>query len=254
MKEIKSYIVSSDHHCPFHNREVHKAFLKFIKHFNPDGFIINGDFIDMYSISSHITGIRDLKDEDNRIITLQQEFQIANRVLDDYDRVLPRNCEKVYLTGNHEDRLERFLNTERNAVLEGLISLEGILKLKKRGYKFIGGYPNNYYKIGKLIITHGSWSPTYVAAKHLNEYRHSVMFGHSHTPQLIYAGGLDIKQVGIGLGHMADVNSKGMSYAKRTARWINGFGIVYVEVKTGFFWFELMNFWNNQLIHNKKKY
>jgi len=58
---IKSYIVTSDQHCPFHNRKVHEALLKFIKDFKPDGFVINGDFVDMYSISSHITGIRDLE-------------------------------------------------------------------------------------------------------------------------------------------------------------------------------------------------
>jgi len=254
MKKIKSYIVCSDHHCPFHNKVVHRSFLRFLKDFKPDGFVINGDFVDMYSISTHITGVRDLEMAEKKILTLQDEFMVANSVLDDYDKVLSKNCEKFFLAGNHEDRLERFLNTDRNAVLEGLITIDGMLYLRERGYKYINGYPNNYIKLGKLIVTHGSWAPKYSAFKHLDEYRHSVMYGHVHSPQLIYAGGLDVKQVSYGLGHMADPNSKGMSYAKKTARWVNGFAIVYVEISTGHFWVELLNFWNNRLIYNKKIY
>jgi predicted phosphodiesterase len=252
--DIKSYIISSDHHCPFHNTTIHKSFLRFIKDFHPDGFVLNGDFIDMFTISSHLKGVRDLEDSQGKVITLSKEFQAANEVLDAYDKVLPKDCEKYYLTGNHEDRLERFLNTDKNAVLEGLIQLEDLLRLKERKYKYISGYPNNYIKLGKLVVTHGAWTPKYASSKHLDEYRHSVVFGHTHSPQLLYVGGLYSKQVGVGLGHMADIHSKGMNYAKKTAKWVNGFAVVYVEKRTGQFWIELLNFWDNKLIHNKKVY
>mgnify|MGYP001564266324 FL=1 len=251
MKDIKSFIVCSDQHTPFHDKKVHQSFLKFIKDFKPDGFIINGDFVDMYSISSFIRGLTDLED-DNKIIKLEKEFAVANSVLDDYDKVLPK-CEKHYLFGNHSMRLENWLAEANRGVLAGLISVEKNLYLKERGYKVYPNYPNNYLTLGKLTITHGAWVPIYTASKHLNEYRQSVLFGHSHTVQMFYAGGLGVKQVGINIGHLCDVNSKGMQYAKRTSRWVQGFAIVYVDRK-GYFWVELLNFFLGKLIYNKKIY
>src|SRR3990167_4801793 len=250
----KSWIVSSDHHVPFHDQIIHKAFLEFIKDFKPDGFILNGDFVDMYSISRHITGIKDLEDKDKQIIKLKKEFDGANSVLDDYDSVLPRNCEKHYLFGNHENRLERWFDEAMNGVLDGLVSIEDNLFLLERGYKVYPEYPNGYMEIGKLTITHGSWSPIYTASKHLNEYRQSVLFGHTHTSQLFYAGGLGIKQVGFNTGCMCDIDSKAMEYSKKTARWVHGFAIVYSDITTGYFWVQLLNFFDKKLFYNKKLY
>lgn len=134
-----------------------------------------------------------------------------------------------------------------------MFSVESCLKLKDRGYKIHDNYPNGYMEIGRLTVTHGSWTPIYTAAKHLNEYRSSVMFGHSHTSQLFYVGGLKHKQVGINIGCMCDVDSKGMNYAKKTARWVQGWAIVYEDEK-GFFWTELINGHDGKFVYNHKVY
>jgi hypothetical protein len=94
----------------------------------------------------------------------------------------------------------------------------------------------------------------HVAKKHLDEYRQSVLFGHVHTSQLYYTGGLGVKQVGASHGHLADVNSKGMQYAKKTGRWIQGWAIIYEEVQTGNFWIELLNLYDHKLIHAGRIY
>jgi hypothetical protein len=150
--------------------------------------------------------------------------------------------------------LDRWFENGFNGVLEGLISVQGNLRLKERGYTTHFGYPNSFMNIGKLTITHGNWTPVYVAAKHLNEYRQSVMNGHAHTVQIFYAGGLGLKQAGFSIGCMCDVDSKGMAYAKKTSRWVHGFAIVYEDTKTGKFWVELINAFNKRFIYNKKHY
>lgn len=250
---IKTYTVSGDTHTPWHSKWMHKGYLDFLKYLRPDGFIINGDFIDMYSVSRHITGILDLEDNVSKgLIKLKDEFDGANKVLDDYDKVLPKNCEKFYNEGNHENRLTRWLNEGFNGVLEGLISVQSCLNLEKRGYETNFGYPNAYLELGKLIVTHGAWTPLHTAAKHLNEYRQSVLFSHTHTSQLFYAGGLGTKQAAFGIGCMCDMNSQAMGYAKKTSRWVNGFGVVHVDTQTGHFWVEIVNAFDETFVYNKK--
>lgn len=255
MKKYRSWVVVSDVHAPWHDKRIHAAILDFLSDFKPDGFIIDGDFMDFYSVSRHLKGINDLENPENKhIIRLNDEFLMGCGVLNDYDKHLPKNCEKHFLEGNHEFRLTRWFNEAMNGVLSGLISVDGNLELKEKGYKYHEGYPNNYITIGRLIVTHGNWTPIYTAAKHLNEFRGSVLFGHTHTSQLHYVGGLKNKQAGFNIGHLADVNAKGMSYAKKTGRWVHGFGIVYEEVSTGKFWVELLNFYDHKLFYNKKMY
>lgn len=90
--KIKSWIVVSDYHCPFHNINSHHSFLKFLKDFKPDGLVLNGDFIDMYSVSRHLRGIADLEDENSKqIIKLKSEFDSSNKVLDDFEKSFPKN-------------------------------------------------------------------------------------------------------------------------------------------------------------------
>ncbi len=254
MAKIKRWVVSADQHCPWHEKEIHRAFLAFLKEFQPDGFVLAGDFIDMYSVSRFISGIQDLEDDKGKIIKLKKEFDVANAVLNDYDRVLPKKCDKHYLDGNHEERLNAWFQTSNNGVLDGLFSVQDNLKLRERGYKTHFGYPDSYLRIGKLTITHGSWATLYVAAKHVNEYRQSVMFGHAHTSQIFYTGGLGVKQVGFAIGCMCDWDSKGMSYAKKVSRWVHGWAIVYQEIETGKFWVELINGFDSKIVYNGKIY
>lgn len=249
---LKSYVVCGDQHAPFHDKRLHEKFLKFLKDFKPDGFLINGDFVDLYSISRHIRGVGDLV-EDGSLIKLRDEFHKSNLVLDDYDRALPKGCEKIFHDGNHESRLSRYFATAFNAVLDGMFTVDGILKLEKRKYAYKSGYPDNYTNLGRLTVSHGISASQYCAAGHLNLYRGSVAVNHTHTSQVFYVGGLASKQVGICIGHMADPKSLGMSYAKQIARWVQGFLIVYIS-PSGEFWFELINAYDGRLIYNKKEY
>lgn len=258
-KKYKSWVIFSDQHVPYHDKIIHQAFLDFLKDFNPDGLVLAGDFMDMRSVSRHNIGLLDFEeatDPNNKhIIRLKKEFDTANSVLDDYDSIISLKCEKHFISGNHEHRLDRWLQNAFNGVLEGLVSVEQNLMLKERGYIYHGNYPRGRMNIGKLTITHGKFTNIHLAANLVNKYRQSIAAGHAHTSQMIYVGGLGVQQVGIAIGHGADLNSIAMNYMDdSTARWVHGWLIVYEEIKTGKFWPYLLNFYDRRLFYNGKLY
>ncbi len=232
------WVICGDQHCPWHDETVHAAFQRFLKKFKPDGFIINGDFLDVYSLSRHLNGAQDLEMADKQMINIEKEITPANDVLDDYDFYLPKDCKKVFLYGNHEDRVRRWAANGNNAVLGGFLSPKRLLSLERRGYQVIEDYPSGYVEIGSLQIAHGSKSSMNASKGILDEYRHSVANNHTHTSQITYVGGIGTKQIGICIGCMCDMNSQGMKYAKNTGRWVHSWLIVTVEGKR--FWPELV--------------
>jgi len=218
---------------------VHATFLRFLRKFKPDGFIINGDFIDNYSVSRHLTGELQLELSDKTLLDVEKEVIPANDMLDDYDAFLPKTCKKVYLFGNHEDRMKRYCERPGNSILRNILSPRRLLNLERRGYKVIEDYPSGYYELGHLQIAHGSKTGMNAAKAILDEYRHSIANNHTHTSQLAYVGGIGVKQVGICVPCMCDMESQGMKYAKNTGRWVHGWLTVMVE-PTGEFFPELV--------------
>jgi hypothetical protein len=91
---------------------------------------------------------------------------------------------RIYIEGNHEERLERYL--DYNPVVKGSMGVEKDLKLKARGWKFVRF--KNDISISGISFTHipisGSGKPIgnpSVARKALSLYNNSVVFGHTHT-------------------------------------------------------------------------
>ena len=95
---------------------------------------------------------------------------------------------KIFLKGNHEDRLDRYL--EKNPVLDGAeISLEYNLHLKKRGWEVVPY--KQHYVIHDVAFTHipisNNGNPIggkYVCHKALDLYNYSIVFGHTHRLEI----------------------------------------------------------------------
>ncbi len=245
------WVVSGDQHCPWHDETVHAAFLRFLKTFKPDGFVLNGDFLDVYSLSRYINGTLDLEMPDRQLITLEKEITPANDVLDDYDAILPKDCKKVFLYGNHEDRVRRWASNGTNSVLGNFLNPRRLLHLDKRGYKVIEDYPSGYIELGSLQIAHGSRSSVNASKAILDEYRHSIANNHTHTTQMSYVGGIGTKQVGICIGCMCDMDAPGMKYQKNTGRWVHSWLVVNVEGNK--FWPELVVGYNKRFFYGGKE-
>jgi predicted phosphodiesterase len=252
MKKEK-WVICGDQHVPWHDKTVHATFLRFLKLYKPDGIIINGDFIDGYSVSKYLKGAIDLQLSDRTMITLEKEMIPANNILDDYDMCIPKKCKKVFIYGNHEDRLRKFVGQNLNSILGNLISPRRLLNLDRRKYEIIENYPSGYYELGHLQVAHGSKISVNASKGILDEYRHSVVNNHTHTAAITYVGGIGVKQIGICNGCMCDFNSQGMKYSKNTGRWVHSWLTVIVDPVDGSFFPELVLGYQKQFYFGGKK-
>ena len=219
------HLVISDCHIPFQNHKLMNGLYELLSDIGKDivGFHIIGDFLDLNSLSRHDIYKRTAIPG----ITLDSEYADGNEVLDNFDNLLPDNCWKTFLYGNHEDRHSRWMSDVQNAKTP-LVAPDIALKLKDRGYEVKTNWSQDFIKVGShLELIHGSYLNTYCAKKHMDVLRGSVMFGHSHKIQNYIEG----NQGGFNIGGMYDINSPAFNYASRAAKaqWQNGFAFVYID-------------------------
>ncbi len=211
-------------HVPCENKDLVRALGEFIADYSERiaGFHLIGDFLDMRSLSMHDRGNVPLQG-----VTLGYEYRKGNEVLDYFDSVLPRNVQKSYLYGNHEDRFKRLGSMQEvNQYIDALPSPEVGLKLKDRGYQVKTNWKEDYFKLGKLQLIHGIFCTQTPAKTHLTRMKTSVMLAHTHRVDTYY----ETNHGAFNIGCFADIDSEGFSYLSRIERlnWRNAFGLVHV--------------------------
>ena len=140
----KNFIVVSDVHFPYHDPKAINAVKRFIKATPIDVVVFNGDILDMYDVSS-------FDKSPDRINSLQEELNMAMKLFGDIRKELPE-AEMVYVEGNHEYRLKRYLMRHPELFSLEALQLPNLLKLDKFNIK----YTDKPYYLGNLKITHGS--------------------------------------------------------------------------------------------------
>lgn len=140
----KSFIVVSDIHFPYHDKLAIGAVKRFIKANPVDVVIFNGDILDMYDVSS-------FDKSPDRMNSLQAELNLATKLFSDLRKELP-NAEMIYVEGNHEYRLKRYLMKHPELFSLEALQLPNLLKLDKYNITYTG----KAYQLGNLKITHGS--------------------------------------------------------------------------------------------------
>jgi len=251
--DAKKYIIVSDLHVPYQDKACVDAILDFARDIRPDGFIVNGDGLDVPELSRHAKGsVLELEN-----LRIKDTFDAGNCFLDQVDAAVGPQCkERVWIEGNHCSRISRWIASEANAVFAGdpLLSVEGRLDFKRRGWKWIGEYPKAHYILGShLVVTHGRWTGKYAAAVHCERYGRSVLVGHVHTPGAYYSSGFEKQRAGFVTGHLADVSSPAMSYAPLPNGWVHGFALAHVR-KNGAYQVNLINFWDHVFYYGDKRY
>ena len=243
------HIVSGCHHVPAHNKKLFKGLLSLCEDLSKEivGFHLIGDFLDMGSISRHSSGMQS-------DTTLTKEYKAGNKALDAIDNVLSEEVDKTYIWGNHEDWYNQHLSKIDNAKLgRGVIkSPTEALQLKARGYNVYEDWKEDKVTIGKhLDLIHGIYCNTHAAKKHIDVFRHSVMFAHTHRVQTFIEGNVG----GFNIGTMCDIKSKAFSYASRAmkAKWNNGFAIVHIDEQGLYYVTQILAF-NDAFYYNGKKY
>lgn len=244
------YFVFGCVHAPFHNKDAFKAVFRLLKDTRESvvGVVLAGDFLDMNSLSSHDKGKKPIMG-----VTLDWEYNESNDLLDELFEPLSQNINKVYLYGNHEDRYFRYMNDIDNSKLgKSLVSPEVGLKLQDRGFRLLTNWKEDHITLGNYLdVSHGEFINVHTAKKHIDTYRRSTLFYHTHRVQQYIEGQVG----GYNGGSMADFREPVFNYASRAMKgsWLNGFTAVHVD-EQGFYHIQQIVCYNNSFVFGNKIY
>ena len=245
-KPFTTYLVIADTHVPHVNITAMKSIFHLMDDVKFDGFIALGDIMDMSPISHWLKNKRKTL-ENKRMIT---DYIEGNKLLDEIDKRLPKNCDKRFFYGNHEEWYHQLI--EEYPALEGLLDPQVELKLAERGYKVYDKL-NHIERIGKLSFTHGIYHSQNFVKKHIDELKTNIIFGHLHTPRQRFASSpaREIAIAGYSLGALCDLSPAYMK--NRPNSWVHGFAIVYFY-DNGYFDVDVKRIVKGKFIYNNKLY
>jgi hypothetical protein len=227
MAKVKTYVVLADVHYPKIHKPTLNAVLDFLDQNKVDGLIYQGDQLDMENISHHTKGKPGLR---SRAGYFRDVNGFKRDVLDPIEGKLKRDCEKVWIIGNHE-RFEQDLH-EAHPELEELVDHKRILNLEGRGYQIVP--LGHAYELGKLKVIHGeilsgigNQMGVFPARKACMLYAGNVLAAHSHAPQMFtQISPVEHEQKWQGYIN-AILGAVNPSYLRnRPTAWLNGFTIV----------------------------
>jgi len=250
--EEPKIMVTGDYHIPFMDKNAYRIMTNFAQDYKPDVFIINGDFLDMYSIST-------FDKNPERKISVPEEIRQGKEVLTELRKNLGKKCKIYFLEGNHENRLQRYL--WRNPELEGLeeLKLDHLLHSKEKDINYIKvtrdywKQDNGHLKIGKnIVVMHGdnrlngastSKYSGYSVKNTMMNLQTNVIMGHIHRLALVYHT--------TPYGDMIGIEGGCLCQQAGTANWQQGF--VTFRVSNGKLVNpQLYNINNGKLIVDKK--
>ncbi len=230
---IKTALLIPDTHRPYHHRKAYQLMISIARAVRPDQIIIKGDYADFYAVQQH--GPR----SPGLLHDLQEEINDVNAGLDELDKLFPK-AEKIYLEGNHEFRLERYL--VQNALpLHGLYSVDLLFKMKERGWKWIPYDMNQRFPVlgSNLYARHEPFATT--PANSIRKALCSHTYGHIHRIEEAHAVSLDQKHfTAFSDGWLGDSRFDVFKYMKNTPQWQLGFSVVTYAIKT--------KAWHHQII------
>lgn len=184
-------LVLSDLHIPFQDDRAVRLALQVTKQWAPDQVILAGDMLDFYAVSSHDKNPDRLKNAG-----LQDEIHQWRDFATALRDSVRTDTKIIFLPGNHEDRLRRYL--WRDSALHGLeaLALPRLLGLEGFGIEYAE------YEVplanGNLVVKHGSRVRPKAGQSAMAElegvkYDYSTITGHTHR----MGGGLIRKRRGV---------------------------------------------------------
>lgn len=223
--ELEKILFIPDCHFPYQDVLAFDLMMEAMLDFKPDHVIILGDFIDMYSVSSHDKNPK-------RAMKLEEEITASVDALWRVKGLGAKN--NVYISGNHEDRLTRYL-MQKAPELWDRINVPSVLALDKLGFEYVP-YKSDY-TLGKLRMTHDTGKAGANAHKQaVDAYHRSVIIGHTHRMGYIIQGDVSgDKHVGAMFGWLGDVKQVDYMHNINVVKdWTHGFGIGYLNPKNGY--------------------
>ncbi len=225
---IKKWIIVSDLQIPYEDVRSLAAVEKYMAAHRWDGLIYIGDLLDFDAISSFNIGSPGLT-EGKR---LSADFSRASKMIDRHIKLVRgkhnKDAKIVYLEGNHEERVERFLNAF--PAFKGYFSVPKALDLAAKDIEWVPAWSTGAtYKVGKATFLHGNYTNQYHPAKMAAKYGDSVFYGHTHDMMShAVANHLhpDKVHVGQSIGCLCE---RDQAYMKgKPSNWQQGFMVLYL--------------------------
>lgn len=198
--------------------------LRVAQFLKPKHLVILGDFADADCLKSHAPTEPGSED-------FAHELEEVNRALDRLDLLGATN--KLYVSGNHEFRLDRYL-MERAPEMFRSIKWQNLLELHRRGWQWTP-YRKSA-RIGKLNITHDTGSAGMNAHRTSSKaFGGSTIIGHTHRMAYEAVGRFDgSPYLAAMLGWLGDAEkAAGYIHEAQASSWVHGFGVMHLEPTTG---------------------
>jgi len=240
---IRRGVALFDLHAPDEDKAALQVAYDFTLDFQPDIFIWGGDQMHMDCISFYNRNRPKLLEGQR----LHKEYLYMQKILDRFERILSSGCKKYFFIGNHEYRVDRFL--ESNPMLEGSIEVEHCLELDD--YTVVPF--NEVLSIGKMNFIHGIYYNKYHSFKHLSVYEDNIFYGHVHHHQVFPKTTplLNLPKHGVSVGCLCNCNPGYMR--NKPNSWEHGFLFWYM-FDDGSFNYYHVNVINGRAVINNKLY
>lgn len=200
----RTVVIVGDQQAPFHDENLHRLFLEWLRDNQPDEGITLGDTVDFPDISRHPF------DPDSNA-TVNECIQSGYDLLRGYVDASP-DTQWTKLFGNHDERIRNYALNQarelygiRRAQLPGeeeersVLDVDFLLRLDELGIELVdphGPYDQGQYNLGdKLAVRHG-WlvkkraGETAIAS--LEHLGYSIIVGHTHRQSLVHKTAHDI--------------------------------------------------------------
>lgn len=237
-KHQERHLIVSDYQIPDYNKKAHSLVLDFIDDFKPSHLEINGDFLNFTPFSRYdvIAG--------KQPPPIKEELKIGRKILGELvERVRKNNpqAQVIWLQGNHESRLEKFIIRQALGSHSPLIDLEvdgeevlsipHLFKLKELGVEWVPErkskkYHGFYIEHGDIARKHGG----YTAQAMIDRKGSSGVSSHTHRLALVGRTNATKTMYWIESGSMC--NSRPSPQYAKDADWQRGFGVMIFDRRT----------------------
>ncbi len=237
MARVYKVIVLPDLQIPYHDEAALSAVEKYMADERWDEWVQLGDFVDLDHLSKFS------KDAARKLNgkSLEGDYAAGRKILDKHSRILRKKnpaCKMTLIEGNHEIRVEKFIDA--NPQLQGSIEVERGLGLKERGIRWVRFWRDgDLHKIGRAYFGHGKYHGGNHAAKHVSNYGVNIFYGHTHDAQCVSKAlwGRDATIVGQSLGCLCRYDLEYVG--EHPTNWQQAFGV---------FWFRPGGFFNYSVV------
>jgi len=222
-----SIVVCPDLQVPYHNVAMFDAWCAYVETRHWDICINIGDLVDLDVISKYNVGL--LRKIEGK--TLEADFAASRVVLDRMQKAARRvnpACEVVLIEGNHEFRIERYLDLHPE--LRGILNCEAQLDLDELDISWVPSWSKGtLYKVGPISFMHGDSHGKNHARQIMDRYRTSVFYGHVNNFDQVTSIDVNGKLVMTGCcGHMCDETQIDF-IRNKPMNWQAGFREFYVS-------------------------